>query len=369
MNSATTRLTCIEDKIIYRYENIDLFTSSDQFKGNMCCFPVKFNGKEGKKTSKLKNAKLIKLCISFDTIHKNRVSFLIYDTNDEEVASDTFFNENVYIGLLKNVDNITLLGLIHEVSHRFPVDILYEEILVNNPELVEIENIIGVEFRDKKTLQSSLIHHTFTKEHPFFIECLNLVDIDNQRLEHLGDSALGSVISKYAYENYFSFDAGDLTKFKAFLVENNNISKIADKLNLDNYLLKGKGESKTNSGRKKRLADVFEAIVGAIFYDQGYDKAEEVVLKHYSEDIQEFLSSSPDELKAIIEKQDASSEFNLKYHQLHRKSPKYEYEELSINPPYYSCTIVGNGIPVIGFGKSKKLAKNDFSEKGLEFLE
>jgi ribonuclease-3 len=358
-----------ENQMIYRFENIDLFTCSDQLKGNMCCFPVRHIAKEGKKTSKFKNARLIKLCISFEIMHKNRVSVLIYDANDEILASNMLFDEELYEGLLNNIDNITLLSLIHKVSHRFPVDILYEEIVCNNLELVELESFIGIGFRDKRTLQSSLIHHTFTEEHQPFIERLDLIDTDNQRLEYLGDSALGCIISKYAYENYFSFSAGDLTKFKAFLVKNNNISEIAGKLNLDNYLLKGKGEGNNKSGRKKRLADVFEAIIGAIFYDQGYDKAEEIVLKHCSKDIQAFLSLSLDDLKAIIDEKDQTSKFNNQYQKLYKKDPFYEEEELSTNPPYYSCKIIINNFSVTGFGTNKKLAKKDACEKGLKFLQ
>jgi hypothetical protein len=205
MDNVTSGFTSEENQMIYRFENIDLFTSSDQFKGNMCCFPVRHIAKKGKKTSKFKNARLIKLCISFEIMHKNRVSVLIYDANDEILASNMLFDDGLYDGMLNNIDNITLLSLIHKVSHRFPVDILYEEIVCNNPELVELENIIGVEFKDKRTLQSSLIHHTFTEEHQPFIERLDLIDLDNQRLEYLGDSVLGCIISKYAYENYFSF--------------------------------------------------------------------------------------------------------------------------------------------------------------------
>jgi ribonuclease-3 len=163
--------------------------------------------------------------------------------------------------------------------------------------------------------------------------------------------------------------AGDLTKFKAFLVKNNNISEIAGKLNLDNYLLKGKSEVNNKSGKEKRLADVFEAIIGAIFYDQGYDKTEEIVLKHCSKDIQAFLSLGPDDLKATIDEKDQTSKFNNQYQKLYKVDPFYEEEQLSTNPPYYSCKIIINNFSVTGFGTNKKLAKKDACKKGLKFLQ
>lgn len=336
-------------------------------KGEIRSFPVKFNGRSGKASKKFKTVKLMKVYSYFEKKRKNCVYFVAFDENDEILSSSMVSNPKLYNGMLKRIDNISLLSLIYKVFHEFPVDILYEDILINNPEWVELEKDIGVEFRNKKTLQSSLIHNSFTKENELFIEQLNLVDIDNQRLEHLGDSVLGTIISKYAYDQYQSFSAGNLTKFKAFLVKNNNISKIADKLSLDNYLLKGISESKNNVGKKTRLANVFEAVIGAIFSDQGYDKSKEFVLKYCVDDIVEFLSLDPDAFKIYIEEDDTISKFNIRYQDLYGGSPIWDYGDPSTDHPFlFSCTI--RDLSVIGFGSNHSLARKDASEKGLEFL-
>lgn len=336
-------------------------------KGEIRSFPVKFNGRSGKASKKFKSVKLMEIHSYFEKIRKNCVYFVAIGENDEILSSSMVSNPKLYNGMLKRIDNISLLSLIYKVSPKFPVDVLYEDILINNPEWVELEKDIGVEFRNKKTLQSSLIHNSFTKENKLFIEQLNLVDIDNQRLEHLGDSVLGTIISKYTYDQYLSFSAGNLTMFKVFLVKNNNISKIADKLNLDNYLLKGTGESKNNGGKRTRLANVFEAVIGAIFSDQGYDKSKEFVLKYCVEDIVEFLSLDSDALKSYIEEHDIISKFNKRYQYLYGESPIWDYDDPSTDHPLlFSCTI--HNLPVTGFGSNHSLARKDFSKKFFEFL-
>ena len=103
---------------------------------------------------------------------------------------------------------------------------------------------------------------------------------DNERLEFLGDSVLSVVVSEYLYENYEG-DEGDFSKIRSFAVSEDSLAEVALQLNLDKYLLIGKGEELTGGRHKKAiLADCMEAVFAAVFLDQGFNVVKPFILKH-----------------------------------------------------------------------------------------
>src|SRR6056297_667550 len=130
----------------------------------------------------------------------------------------------------------------------------------------KLEKLLKVTFVDKNLLIHSCVHRSYLNEHPGF-QLTN-----NERLEFLGDAVLELIVTEYLYKNYDN-DEGELTNWRASLVNANILSKIAKRLGIEDFLLLSKGEAKDKNtkARKFILADAMEAVIGAIYLDQGYD--------------------------------------------------------------------------------------------------
>jgi len=131
----------------------------------------------------------------------------------------------------------------------------------------KIEQRIKYQFKNKNLLQEALTHSSFTGN-----------DIDNERLEFLGDAVLELVISEYLYNNHL-FDEGIMTRLRANIVCSESLTLAAKNLGLGEYLIMGKGELVTGGrGRKSNLSNAFEAVMGAVFLDSDYESTRTVVL-------------------------------------------------------------------------------------------
>lgn len=128
--------------------------------------------------------------------------------------------------------------------------------------LKSIEKIIGYRFRNKGLLNQALTHKSYANERS------KTKSKDNERLEFLGDSVLGIVISRVLYNDYPDKDEGVLTKYKSQLVSGATLGRIAKELRIGEYLLLGKGEE-FSGGRKhaSNLLCALEALIGAIYLD------------------------------------------------------------------------------------------------------
>ncbi len=130
----------------------------------------------------------------------------------------------------------------------------------------ELENKIGVEFENKNLLIQAFCHRSYLNENPDF-------DLgQNERLEFLGDAVLELVVTNYLYRNYPDKTEGELTSWRAALVNTREIGEVAERLGFEEFLLLSKGENR-EKGRARLciLANTFEAIIGAIYIDRGYD--------------------------------------------------------------------------------------------------
>jgi ribonuclease-3 len=144
--------------------------------------------------------------------------------------------------------------------------------LVSYERLAELEARIGVEFTDRELLLRSLAHRSWCAE--------NGEPESNERLEFLGDSVLGLVVTHYVFEHFPSLPEGQLSEVRAGVVNAQVLAEIALELDLGAYLLLGKGEDAAG-GRSKQsiLADAFEAVVAAVYLDRGFAIARDVVLR------------------------------------------------------------------------------------------
>lgn len=150
----------------------------------------------------------------------------------------------------------------------------------NSMDIEKFEKKIGLNFKNKELLKRSLTHRSFLNENSSD-ELKN-----NERLEFLGDAVLELVISEYLFHEYPDRPEGELTSFRAAVVKTDSLAKISKKLDIGEFLLMSKGEEMTG-GREKDylLANAFEAIIGALYTDQGYEPVKEFLTKHLTPQI------------------------------------------------------------------------------------
>ncbi len=132
----------------------------------------------------------------------------------------------------------------------------------------KFEKAIGIEFNNKDILKQAFIHRSYLNEN-------SKVGLPhNERLEFLGDAVLELVVTDFLYQNYPNSPEGELTAYRSALVNANIIGEVANELSMGEYLLLSKGETRDiGKARTYILANTYEAVVGAIYQDQGYEPA------------------------------------------------------------------------------------------------
>lgn len=162
-------------------------------------------------------------------------------------------------------------------------------------QLNEVESRLQYSFRDRSLLSLAFIHRSYVNEDKAVLQ-------HNERLEFLGDSILGLLMADYLYRHFPETAEGDLSALRARLVEASSCAGFLKQLEVAPYLLMGKGE-RTNSGRGRDsiLADLFEAIIGAIYLDGGLEAARSFLLTHFSSAIQHLLEEPLENWKAFLQ--------------------------------------------------------------------
>ena len=142
-------------------------------------------------------------------------------------------------------------------------------------DLDTLEKKIGFVFKNKELLQQAFIHRSYINEN----RSSKLTH--NERLEFLGDAVLELIVTEYLFKKYPDHQEGDLTSYRAALVNAVTLSKVADSLGFNDFLMLSKGEAKDiGRARNSILADTMEAVIGAMYLDQGYDSAKEFISKN-----------------------------------------------------------------------------------------
>lgn len=223
-------------------------------------------------------------------------------------------------------------------------------------DFAEFEKKVGFSFKDKQLLQTAFTHRSYLNENR------QTVKEHNERLEFLGDAVLELVITDFLYNKYPERPEGELTAFRASLVNTQSISDAATKLGMNDYLLLSKGESKdTGRARQYILANAFEAFIGALYLDQQYDAAHKF--------IEQTLFGKIDE---IVEKrlwQDAKSYFQEKTQEEYSVTPSYKLVE-EVGPDhdkkFIAAAMINNDAVAQGEGRSKQEAEQAAARKALE---
>lgn len=139
-------------------------------------------------------------------------------------------------------------------------------------EFSQLEKKIKVKFKNQNLLKQAFVHRSYINENPSF-ELAH-----NERLEFLGDAVLELSVTEYLYNN-FPNPEGELTNWRASLVNGQMLAELARNLKLEDYLFLSKGEAKDDSGKARSyiLANCLEALIGSIYLDQGYERADEFI--------------------------------------------------------------------------------------------
>jgi len=238
-----------------------------------------------------------------------------------------------------------------------------EQKVVNSPikgveksgNFLKLEGILGLKFKNKKLLQQAMTHRSYLNEH------LGVELEHNERLEFFGDSVLEMTVSNYLYQNY-SNPEGELTNWRAALVNSKMLADIAMKLGLNDYILLSRGEAKDGGQNKTHiLAGVLEALIGAIYQDQGLDKANEFINLYILVHLPSILESGA--------YRDAKSHFQEAAQEKVGITPTYEV--LSLWGPEHAKqfkvgVFLAEELVAEGVGQSKKEAQEKAAEKALE---
>lgn len=217
------------------------------------------------------------------------------------------------------------------------------------------EQSLNIEFVNKDLLKQAFTHRSYLNEH-------RTLGIDhNERLEFLGDAVLELVVTRFLYEKFPDKKEGDLTAFRSALVNTNTLSEAATKIGMNAFLLLSKGESKdTGRARQFILANTFEAFIGAIYLDQGYDAAELFVSKNILILIDDIV-----EQKKFI---DSKSKFQELAQEHTGYTPSYKLiKEVGPdhNKVFVIAVLINEKEIAQGDGKSKQEAEQMAAEKAL----
>ena len=148
----------------------------------------------------------------------------------------------------------------------------------------ELQKKINYEFQDVKLLKEALTHSSYSNEYK------KIKNRNNERLEFLGDSILGLIISNYLFRLKKELPEGELTKIRAAIVCERSLKEVAKSIQLGEYLYLGKGEESTGGRtRDSILADATEALIAAIYLDGGFRKATDFVLEHMGDIISQAI--------------------------------------------------------------------------------
>lgn len=219
----------------------------------------------------------------------------------------------------------------------------------------KLEDKLNIKFRNRKLLEQAFLHCSYLNEHP------SLKMEHNERLEFLGDAVLELVVTRYLFNKYPNPE-GELTTWRAALVNSKMLAEVADRLGFNDFLLLSKGE-KQDIGRARQfiLANTFEAVVGAIYLDQGFDKTEEFIKNN-------LIKELPRVLKEKLY-QDPKSYFQEQTQGRLGITPSYELIKEQ-GPDHAKMFEVGvyleEELVAKGRGPSKQAAQEDAAQKALK---
>ena len=228
---------------------------------------------------------------------------------------------------------------------------------MTNNTFLKLQKNLGVTFKNEDLLRQALVHRSYLNEHPDFRIG------HNERLQFLGDAVLEIIVTEFLYLNFTSTPEGDLTNWRASLVNAHLLYEVADQLDVEDslYLSRGEARDKNKKSRQFILANAMEAIIGAIYLDQGMAVAKKFVLKNIVSRLDDILrdQSYLDPKSLFQEKSQEKKGLTPHYKILDEKGP--DHAKLFTVGLY-----IGEEKIADGDGSSKQEAQVDAAAKGLK---
>lgn len=219
--------------------------------------------------------------------------------------------------------------------------------------LAECQQRIGYLFQDESLLTASLTHASGADSRL----------VSNERMEFLGDAILGWVVCEELYNRFPDFLEGDLTKLKSVVVSRMTCAKLSEQLDLEQFLILGKGMTMTPGVPMSVLADVFESLIAAIYLDGGQQQARDFILRHIAEEIDLAASSA------------AAGNYKSALQQLaqreHGVTPTYDLMDErgpDHNKSFCVCAQIGSRRFEPAWGASKKQAEQLAAQNALDAI-
>lgn len=225
--------------------------------------------------------------------------------------------------------------------------------------LNHLQEQMGITFADLSLLQRALTHRSYLNEHPeHALE-------DNERLEFLGDAVLDFVAGAYLYHRFPEMDEGQLTRLRAALVRTESLALFARRFGLSEALLLGRGEDESGGRRRaKNLCGAFEAVIGALYLDQGMDAVRQFVEPLFDPTLKSILDGPSDkDAKSLLQEwgQAMYGETPV-YHTIATEGPEHAKE-------FTVQVAIGTRIFGVGTGHSKQSAAQAAAQHALEAIE
>ncbi len=222
--------------------------------------------------------------------------------------------------------------------------------------LKKIEKSLGYTFKKSSRLKEALTHKSYAHEKqkerlPF-----------NERLEFLGDAVLELIVSEYLYSTYSDYTEADLSKIKAYVVQESSLAETARDLNIGSYLLLGKGEEMTGGREKPSLiADAFESVLAAIYFDGGLKNAKAFVLRHLIHKVDKLAANNfVFDFKTNLQEV-AQAKFGLLPQYVIHNEEGPEHKKIFDVKVFINDTFIGSGR-----GRTKKAAAQEAAQAGLK---
>ena len=224
-------------------------------------------------------------------------------------------------------------------------------------DLATLKKSLGVSFDEPSLLEQALIHSSYINENPG-----GVVPTSNERLEFLGDAVLSLVISEKLYQDFPQFTEGEMSKSRSVLVRRDTLAKVASAIGLGNYFYLGKGEEESGGRHKPaNLAGALEAVIAAIFLDQGVTAARDAILRLFDEELEQVgrHGGGVDYKSQLQEFIQAGQQLPPDYHVVEAVGPDHDKK--------FTVEVKAGDIVLgRGLGKSKKIAETEAARSALQ---
>jgi len=225
-------------------------------------------------------------------------------------------------------------------------------------DLSALQQTIGITFNDLSLLEQALVHGSYVNENP------ELAPVPNERLEFLGDAVLGLVIAQKLYQDFPDLTEGDMTKLRATVVCGDALARIARTIKLGDYLYLGRGEE-SGGGRRKptNLAGALEAVIAAVYLDQGLDASRNFILRLFDAEMKDAIGQcgETDYKSRLQEVTQSRQQLIPTYHLVAEAGPDHDKQ--------FTVEVrVGGTVLGSSSGKSKRMAEAEAARLALEQL-